>query len=112
MTMDNAKKAAPAKESAPLIRAKVRPGCSYGGQPAGTLVDVSAKELHICAHILIAVDEEARLREEASKPTEPTPAQLQFRALRESMVAGARASEEAKRENMRKHLETLGLSVK
>lgn len=104
-------KAAPAKGSAPLIKARVRPGVRYGGEPPGTIVEVTAKELHICSKILVSLEEEGRIKEEAAKPKALTPSQRSFRQMRDSMVAASNAQEDAKREAMKKHLDTLGLHV-
>jgi NADH dehydrogenase/NADH:ubiquinone oxidoreductase subunit G len=109
--MEKEEKQAASKKPAALVKARVREGVRYGGLPTGTIVEVEEKELRIASKQLISLEEEALLKREADKPKELTPSQNSFRMMRDAMVAGAERQDAARKEQMRKQLEMLGLTV-
>jgi hypothetical protein len=94
-----------------LIKARVRPSNRYGGVEAGGIVNVPPSELKRVPHALIALEDEQREMEEASKPKAPSSGTVLFRGLKASRLAAAKAAEESRAIQVRKQMETLGVQL-
>lgn len=115
--MEKAKSNPPkvAAEGEPLIKARVRPGNTYGkgdGAVAGSIVEVTARELKRVPHALISLEQEALEKQVAAQPKEKTPAQKMFRKFKNAAKASAQAQKQARAQQMREHLAMLGIEVK
>jgi len=101
-----------AQADGPLVKARVRPGNKYGGEPAGSVVEVAAAEIKRVPHALISLDDEEKQRAEAAKPKEPNTGTQMFRALKKSAVLANEARQRAKAAALRQHFKALGVEIK
>lgn len=110
--MSDNKATAPTPQKAAAKTIKARVIGRYGGHPLGSVIDVDPREIKICPHALIALDDEPVLAEKAkaSVDGQRTDTAL-FRATRSNGRASRVAMAESIKQRKIAELTALGLVV-